>query len=215
MVDKESEVDTESLRTILAQAESLEDYITETDTIEPKSVRRQYRALREKVVLLDKAAGDHLLYISELGGGANRDEDVEELTVGISQLVAYLRTKVEVYSEEPDAATTVAPIVTFLETLQSRGLTIRWGIAASALSLVEVITDQTLAKLAIDNSGEFDRRLNRLSTALKQKGVEIPSLLLSGLYKVRSKVIHEGREPTAEEMTTIFQILNSLHEKTK
>jgi hypothetical protein len=200
MVAKDSERSTAILRTI---------------PVDAKSVRKQYRGLREKLLSSDRAAEAHLLYITEGGGGRNNEEDVEELTVGVGQMVAYLESKVGSSSEEKNLAMLGGPFVNFLETLQTRGLSIRWAIAASALSLVEVITNQALAKFSLDDSGEFDKRLNRLSSALKQKNVEIPSLLLSGLYKVRSKVIHEGREPTAEEMTTIFQLLNSLHEKTK
>lgn len=213
MVDK-SEAN-EALRTILAQAERLEDYLSDTDddAIQPRAVRNQYQTLRQRVVLLDPISLAHLPYIEALSL-ASPSEQIEEVVFGIGQMIAYLQSKTDTRSETVDS-TMVSPIVNFLETLESRGLTIRWGIAAAALSLVEVITNQSLAKLNIDSSGEFDKRLNKLSSTLKQKGIEIPSLLLSGLYKVRSKVIHEGREPTAEEMTTIFQILNSLHEKTK
>ena len=85
------------------------------------------------------------------------------------------------------------------------------------MSSLEIMTNTNLTKLNIpyDPSEAFDKRLNKLSNALQSKDIVIPTLLLGGLYKVRSKVIHEGREPTPEEMNTIFSLLSSLHKKTK
>jgi len=198
-------------------AEELRDYLieTEADVVEPNSVRNQYKSLREQLIHLDEGADNHLPYVRPGGGGSNREEDVEELAVGFGQMVAYLRSVLEVAGERSDISSVAAPIVDLLTILQSRGLGVRWAISAAALSMVEVITNQTLAKLAIDEKGDFDTRLNKVASALKTKGIEIPALLSSGLYKVRSKVIHEGKEPTKEEVQTIFAILNSLHQKTQ
>ena len=101
--------------------------------------------------------------------------------------------------------------------LPEYGLTLKWAVMAAMLSSLEVITNMNLTKLGIsyDPNESFDRRINKLNNALTSKGIALPALLLSALYKVRNKVIHEGKEPTTEEMSTIFDLLMSLHEKTK
>ncbi len=94
--------DKESLRTILAQAEKLEEYLLDSDSIEPHSVRKQYHALREKPVQMDFSADGQLPFISErqVSWKAQSDtSDEEELLMGVGQMVAYLKTKVEVPPE--------------------------------------------------------------------------------------------------------------------
>ena len=83
------------------------------------------------------------------------------------------------------------------------------------LSSLEVITNMNLTKLGIacDPNESFDRRISKLNNALTVERRRTSRLLLSALYKVRNKVIHEGKEPTTEEITTIFDLLTSLHER--
>jgi hypothetical protein len=207
-----------TLRRILAQAQQMSDYLEETDEefVDQESIRAQYQSLLTQLFLVDSNAKNHLPTIPFFSSHTSRAQDVERLAVAFGQMVAYLQTDLEVAPpRQPDISSVGEPIVDLLTILQSRGLGIRWAISAAALSLVEVITNQTLAKLSIDDKGDFDTRLNKVASALKMKGVEIPALMSSGLYKVRSKVVHGGVEPTKEEMETIFVILNSLHEKTK
>jgi hypothetical protein len=172
-------------------------------------VKEQYDILVNKLVSIDKDAAGHLPEID-----ADRypfEQSLFSARIAVSQLVAYMKGKY-VAPPEPDTLV-LGPVVNFLMMLPDYGVSVKWAVAAAMLSFLEVITDQKLAKLKLDNSGEFDKRINRLNLALKAKGIDIPALLLSGLYKVRSKVIHEGREPTTEEMGTIFDLLTSLHEK--
>jgi len=173
----------------------------------------QYEALKAKLTAIDKFAKGHLPIITYSNYDLIGSRSSARLAV--SQMCAYIDAKFVEHTKEPDIQSVAGPVVNFLLMLPEYGLTIRWGVAAAMLSSLEVITNKKLAKLNLDNSGEFDKRLNRLNTALKERGIEIPVLLLSGLYKVRSKVVHEGKEPTSEEMATIFDILTSLHEKTK
>jgi hypothetical protein len=214
IVSEETKV--KGLRTIFAMTSELYDYLSEEDDalIEVASVRTQYRTLRQRLTNLDPEAASHLSDLPEKSW-QTQEKDLAEVKVAIGQMVAYVETKVEAPAESPNVSIVAGTIVAFLTMLQSRGLGVRWAVSAAALSLVEVITNQTLEKLRLDTKGDFDTRLNRAANALKVEEIEIPALLSSGLYKVRSKVIHEGKEPTYEEMQTILQILNSLHENTK
>jgi hypothetical protein len=213
LASNEPEDNPKGLQAIWYQAVNLHDVIYNDPNFDADSAQDQYNALREKLLAIDKTAKGHLPDITY--SDYNLQKSRSSARIAVSALCAYIDGKFVEHPKKVDAQPLAGPIVNFLMMLPEYGLTIRWAVAASMLSSLEVITNQKLAKLNLDNSGEFDKRLNRLSTALRAKGIEIPALLLSGLYKVRSKVIHEGKEPTAEEMTTIFEILSSLHEKTK
>jgi len=192
---------------------TLKDLIWKDANFNVPSTTHQYEALKAKLLAIDKFAKGHLPVITYSNYDLIGSRSSARLAV--SQMCAYIDAKFVEHIKEPDIQSVAGPVVNFLLMLPEYGLTIRWGVAAAMLSSLEVITNKKLAKLNLDNSGEFDKRLSRLNTALKERGIEIPALLLSGLYKVRSKVVHEGKEPTSEEMTTIFDILTSLHEKTK
>ncbi len=214
MASSNSEDNPKGLQAIYYQAVNLRTVIYNDPNFDVSSAKDQYEALREKLLAIDKTAKGHLPDITYIG---NWDllRSRSSARIAVSQMCAYIDGKFVSHKKEPDIEAAAGPIVNFLMMLPEYGLTIKWAVAAAMLSSLEVTTNLKLAKLNLDNSGEFDKRLNRLSTALKAKGIEIPALLLSGLYKVRSKVIHEGKEPTTEEMTMIFEILSSLHEKTK
>jgi hypothetical protein len=213
LASSDSEQNPKALQAIYTQAETLKSLIWQDHNFDVRSTRNQYEALKEKLLAIDKTAKGHLPEIEynnwDLIGSRS------SARIAVSQLCAYIDAKFVEHPKKVDTQAVAGPIVNFLMMLPSYGLSIRWAVAAAMLSSLEVITNQKLAKLNLDNSGEFDKRLNKLNMALKERGIEIPALLLSGLYKARSKVVHEGKEPTTEEMTTIFDLITSLHEKAK
>ena len=210
-----SEDNPKALQAIYTQAVTLKNLIWQDRNFDVRSTDYQYEALKAKLLAIDKTAEGHLPDITyhdwdEIGSRSSA-------RIAVSQLCAYIDAKFVSHKKEPDVQAIAGPVVNFLIMLPAYGLTISWAVAAAMLSSLEVITNMNLTKLKIpyDLNEPFDRRLNKLNAALSSKGVELPALLLSALYKARNKVVHEGVEPTSEEMNTIFNLLSSLHEKTK
>ncbi len=193
---------------------NLRDLIYKDLNFDAESARLQYEALKAKLLALDKSATGHLPNILYDRYALPIHSSVR---IAVSQLCAYIDGKFVTHSKERDVPAVAGPIVNFLIMLPEYGLTLKWAVMAAMLSSLEVITNMNLTKLGIsyDPNESFDRRINKLNNALTSKGIALPALLLSALYKVRNKVIHEGKEPTTEEMSTIFDLLMSLHEKTK
>ncbi|HEX4920667.1 MAG TPA: hypothetical protein VFV92_08000 [Candidatus Bathyarchaeia archaeon] len=162
---------------------------------------------------MDKAAEDHLPEI--YADRYEMERSQSSARIAVSQLVSYMRAMYVAAPEEREMSKAAGPVVNFLMMLPDYGLSIKWAVSAAMLSFLEVMTNQKLANLNLDDSGEFDKRMKRLNLALRAKGIEIPALMLTGLYKVRSKVVHEGKEPTSEKMRAIFDLLTSLHEKSR
>ena len=215
MASSDSEDKPKALQAIYSQALTLRNLIYKDTRFDVESTNDQYEALKVKLLAMDKSAKGHLPTIRyesyDLEGSRS------SARIAVSQLCAYIDAKFVAHSKEPDIQTLAGPVVNFLMTLPDYGLTIKWAVSAAMLSSLEVITNMNLTKLRIpyDPNESFDRRVNKLNNALTTKGIALPALLLSALYKVRNKVIHEGKEPTTEEITTIFNLLTSLHEKTK
>ncbi len=214
MVSSDSEGNPKALQAIYFQAVNLRDLIYKDLNFDAESARLQYEALKAKLLALDKSATGHLPNILYDRYALPIHSSVR---IAVSQLCAYIDGKFVTHSKERDVPAVAGPIVNFLIMLPEYGLTLKWAVMAAMLSSLEVITNMNLTKLGIsyDPNESFDRRINKLNNALTSKGIALPALLLSALYKVRNKVIHEGKEPTTEEMSTIFDLLMSLHEKTK
>ncbi len=200
------------LRTLLAMASRLEESLSDNDDFSPTKAKEQYTTLRDQIRFIDPNARYVLPDIAFPSGGfSNLDALRDNVLIMVSQMVAYLESKVG--SENERSITSLSGPLNLLLMLEASGLTAKWALSATALSMIEVITNKKLTQLNLDSTGEFDKRLNRLKAALRPSGIEIPDLLLSGLYKVRSKVIHEGREPTSEELAQILAILDSYFRK--
>jgi len=214
LVSSDSEGNPKALQAIYFQAVNLRDLIYKDLNFDAESARLQYEALKAKLLALDKSATGHLPNILYDRYALPIHSSVR---IAVSQLCAYIDGKFVTHSKERDVPAVAGPIVNFLIMLPEYGLTLKWAVMAAMLSSLEVITNMNLTKLGIsyDPNESFDRRINKLNNALTSKGIALPALLLSALYKVRNKVIHEGKEPTTEEMSTIFDLLMSLHEKTK
>jgi len=167
----------------------------------------QYNAIWNRLTLIDGEAPSVLPFLSR------SDLTQAKAQHAVNQLVSYLSALVYVKLAiiKPED-----PWARLLPMLTECKLSLNWAIAASALCLIEVMVNRKLSELDEDTSGEFDKRIARLNSSLEKKtGARIPEVLLSGLYKSRSKVIHEGKEPTSEEISQIFEILNSFYQKLK
>lgn len=99
------------------------------------------------------------------------------------------------------------PLLPLMPILNEWNLSVNWAVGASALALIEVMVNKRLEELGLDREGSFENRFGRLSAKAKEKGIQLPDLLASPFYKARSKVVHEGKEPTSEELEIIFKYL--------
>ncbi|MGB9622403.1 MAG: hypothetical protein ACPL07_01030 [Candidatus Bathyarchaeia archaeon] len=79
-------------------------------------------------------------------------------------------------------------------------LSVNWAVGASALVLIEIVTNKKLEELGLSREGSF-------SEYAKQRKVQLPDLLAGSFYEARNKVVHEGREPSPEELKIIFNYL--------
>lgn len=100
-----------------------------------------------------------------------------------------------------DSLTPLIPI------LSEWKLSVNWAVGVSALALMEVTVNKKLEELGLKRDGSFETRFKRLSSKAKEKRTRLPDLLASPFYKARNKVIHEGKEPTPEELEIIFKYL--------
>jgi hypothetical protein len=94
--------------------------------------------------------------------------------------------------------------------LDEWGLSTNWAIGASALALIEVMVNKKLEELKLRKDGDFRTRYNRLLSKAKEKGIQLPDLLADPFYQARNKLLHGGKEPTAEELKLILEYLNTL-----
>ncbi len=99
------------------------------------------------------------------------------------------------------------PLTPLIPILSEWKLSVNWAVGASALALIEVAVNKKLEELGLDRDGSFETRFKRLSSKAKEKQMRLPDLLVSPFYKARSKVIHEGKEPTPEELEIIIRYL--------
>lgn len=87
------------------------------------------------------------------------------------------------------------------------GLSPSWTLAASSLSLFELVVNKKLETLKLDTSGEFNEKVGRLAAAIRKQGGEFPELMVSGMRTVRNKVLKAGSEPTPDELEDILKYL--------
>jgi len=182
-------------------------------SVDTNEIIRQYHALRDKMVSI--APGSKKL-VPEI-----KSENLEQAKMCINLALAYLGPSVmpiffdwigtlkeQGLIRPEDSLAKLFPILTDLK------LSPNWALAASALCLIEVLVNRKLEDLGAETKGDFDERIRRLSSIIKaQKAVKIPDLLPSAFYKVRNKVVHEGKEPSPEELEQILQFLISFNQK--
>lgn len=99
------------------------------------------------------------------------------------------------------------PLLPLMPILNEWRLSFNWAVGVSALALIEVIVNKKLEEIGLKKDGSFETRFKRLSSKAKEKGIRLPDLLASPFYKARSKVVHEGKEPTPEELEIILKYL--------
>jgi hypothetical protein len=93
--------------------------------------------------------------------------------------------------------------------LEKLGLSDSWRVASSALASFEVMVTRKLERMKLSTKGVYDERVSRLATDLKKQGVPFDELMISSLKTARNKVLHEGKEPTENELRDIIKYLKT------
>jgi len=137
---------------------------------------------------------------------------IDDLKYSIEQLINYVNAKAtpllfKFMTLFRNLGTIEDPLMPLMPILSEWNLSVNWAVGASALALIEVMVNKKLEELGLDRGGSFEDRFGRLSTKAKEKGIQLPDLLAGPFYKARSKVVHEGKEPTPEELEIIFKYL--------
>jgi len=142
---------------------------------------------------------------------------IEDVKYAINQLVNYSNTKsIPLLFDLMNAMWKIGmmrfpqaenPLLPLIPVLDRWGLSINWAVGASALALIEVMVNKKLIDLGLNKDGSFENRFKRLSMKAREKMLRLPDLLASPFYQARNKVIHEGKEPTPEELEIILKYL--------
>jgi len=93
--------------------------------------------------------------------------------------------------------------------LMKLGLSEKWQAASSALAAFEVMVDRKLEKMNLPTTGSYDERISRLATVVKKQAVPFNELMISSFRTARAKVLHQGKEPTENELADIVKYLKA------
>ncbi len=93
--------------------------------------------------------------------------------------------------------------------LMKLGLSERWQAASSALAAFEAMVDRKLEKMKLPTIGSYDERISRLAAVVKKQGVPFDELMISSFRTARAKVLHQGKEPTENELADIVKYLKA------
>lgn len=193
------------IKTFRDRVESIqpEEYYSDADTLID-----EYLRILEMCSEIDPEAPKTLLHPAQIS-------TIDDLRYATYQLANYITvmaipTFLELMSTMREAGLlkmkdSLSPLMPML---QEWNLSINWAIGAVALALFEVILNRKLTELGLEKIGSFEDRVRRLSAIAKERyGIQLPDLLASPFYKARNKVVHEGKEPTSEELDIIIDYL--------
>ncbi len=93
--------------------------------------------------------------------------------------------------------------------LEKLDLSDNWRVASSALALFEVLVNRKLENLKLQTNGTYDEKVSRLAVQLKKEHIPFDELMISSLRTARAKVLHQGKEPTENELTDIMKYLKT------
>lgn len=144
--------------------------------------------------------------------------DINDVRYAVNQLVNFATAKAfPVFFKLIGALSSLPqqPSIPLFPILSEWGLSMNWAIAASALTLMEVIVNRKYDELEISKEGSFRDRYERLNSEAGKKNVELPNLLTDAFWRIRNKVIHAGEEPSYEEVKLIIDYLNVLSRSLK
>jgi len=89
------------------------------------------------------------------------------------------------------------------------GLSDRWRIASPAVAAFEIMVNRKLESMRLATTGTYDDRVSRLAKALKNQSIPFDELMISSFKTARAKVLHDGKEPTENELRDIIKYLKT------
>ncbi len=101
------------------------------------------------------------------------------------------------------------------ELLFALGLNEEWASSALFLSMLDISINKKLIEVGekenVVREMSFTKRVEKITDIGKTKGVELQSLLIDSFYKVRNRVLHEGKKPNAEELKYISEFVTAFY----
>ena len=102
------------------------------------------------------------------------------------------------------------------ELLFALSLNKNWASSALFLSMLEITLYNKLIELGnngndVYNNMNFNQKIKKISEDAKNQGLTIDSLFADSFYKIRNKIIHEGKIPTENEAKEIEQFVKKFY----
>lgn len=202
---------------------SLKELLEKPQNVMPtKTVAQRYQELKEMLTEIQPTMTAMLPSIDP------EDVSIEELRIAFQMMFAVCVPFIIDYAQAFENLLKVAHSFTatssqsrdFLEPhkelLFAIGLGEEWASAAIFLSMLEIMINEKLVQLGENrskvNSTSFQDKVKSLSEKGKQKGIEINSLFADSFYRIRSKVLHEGRKPTSDELQMISNFIREFYQ---
>lgn len=81
---------------------------------------------------------------------------------------------------------------------------------------IDIMINEKLVELGEQrekvNEMSFQNKVKVLSNKASNKGVQIDSLFAESFYKIRNRVLHEGRKPTSDELQYINDFVHKFYQ---
>ncbi|QRF75905.1 hypothetical protein Thermo_01414 [Thermoplasmatales archaeon] len=202
---------------------SLKDLLEKPQTVMPtKTIAQRYQELREMLNEIQPTMTAMLPPIDP------DSVSVEELRIAFQMMFAVSVPFIMDYSQAFENLLKVAHSFMgpssqgrdFLEPhkqlLFALGLGEEWASAVIFLSMLEIMINEKLIQLGENrgklNDKSFQDKVKLLSEKGGHKGIEINSLFADSFYRIRSKVLHEGRKPTSDELQKISDFIREFYQ---
>lgn len=162
-------------------------------------LQKQYTLLREKLISLDSSATDYIPTLNE----AKMEQALDFMEVYLNSRMLPTYSSVIDWFMKAGLVSAKGSFNLLMPILTRLKLSQNWAIAAAALCSLEVLVNKKLRGCNLSVGGNFKERVKRLGKYAEQKKIQLPDLLVGGFWDARQKVVHEGREPTSEDIKII------------
>jgi hypothetical protein len=153
---------------------------------------------------------------------------IEELRIGFQMMFAacipFILDYSQQFKELLDAVQTFQPsnaqsqdfLSAHRDLIFALGLGEEWASAALFLSLLEIMINEKLVQLGESrdkvNDMSFQTKVKDLSSKASDNGAQINSLFAESFYKIRNRVLHEGRSPNSDELQSISSFVHKFYQ---
>lgn len=171
---------------------------------------KQYVLIREKLVSLDSSARDYIPTLDD----AHLEQALDFMEAYLNSKMLPTFSSVFDWCVKAGLVNAKGPFNLLMPILMRLKLSQNWAVAAAALCSLEVLVNKKLEECNLPTGGNFKEKVKRLSGYSKQKKVQLPDLLVGGFWDARQKVVHEGKEPTNDDITIIISYITKYANET-